>query len=308
MTVVAPIRKSKTNPPPFQDYYIYALMVFLGFLASDLATTYVRDTMLPTKAAAPSRAASKYQGSEQKSRQSYTVITKRNFFSSDGVIPEPLKAKDGGPEFPSGEAQPTSLPIKLVGTIVHVNAKNSVASILLNGSSKVLAYKVSDKIESMAKVESIERKKVIFLNLNNNRREYVEIKDDIKISFGPKDAKSSTTSNKDVSRDGNQFQVKKASLQKYISDLPNLLNQASGMFNFVNGRPEGYKILDVDPNSVIAELGILPNDVIREVNGQLLDSPARAMELFNELKSSQSVEITINRNGSNETLNYNIGN
>ena len=42
--------------------------------------------------------------------------------------------------------------------------------------------------------------------------------------------------------------------------------------------------------------------VIAEVNGEKIDSPAKAMELYSALKTSNDIKITVERNGKQEEI------
>ena len=74
----------------------------------------------------------------------------------------------------------------------------------------------------------------------------------------------------------------------------------------VNGKVDGFRILNLAPGSIYDKLGLKRNDVIKGVNGEPVDSPAKAVQLYNDLKTSSSISITIDRNGRPETLNYSI--
>lgn len=294
------IRKPKITPPKFEWTYIYILMVFLGLLTSDVLTTSVRDYMLPTKA--PQVVQSNvYRPQEMPMRTEYNVITQRNIFNSDGVIPEPLKGEDKPLE--DLPAELSKLPLSLVGTIVHVDPNKSIASIELKGRNKIDHFIIDDEIEGMAKITKVERRKVFFRNLSNNRNEYIEIKEENKVSFG---TKAGTTASGPIQQNGNEFSVDGSFVQKKLLDLPDLLQTASGQFSFTNGRIDGYRILDVEPDSLFTQFGIRPGDLIKTVNGQPLDSPAKAMELFNDLKNSPQIKMSINRGGRDEEFTYNI--
>ena len=48
-------------------------------------------------------------------------------------------------------------------------------------------------------------------------------------------------------------------------------------------------------------------DVIKSVNNEPVNSPTKAMELYNALKSEGKIRLSVERNGREETFNYNIG-
>jgi len=87
----------------------------------------------------------------------YNAITDRDIFNEDQKIPPALASgKDDNLDRP---AVPSQLPIQLLGTIVHVDPKKSIATVNLTSKSMSSSYKVGEDIEGMAKVTKIERKK-----------------------------------------------------------------------------------------------------------------------------------------------------
>jgi general secretion pathway protein C len=47
-------------------------------------------------------------------------------------------------------------------------------------------------------------------------------------------------------------------------------------------------------------------DVLKTVDGTLVDSPAKAMELYQNLKNNPKIVLQVERNGKTETMTYNI--
>ena len=58
--------------------------------------------------------------------------------------------------------------------------------------------------------------------------------------------------------------------------------------------------------SIFEKLGLKRLDIIKEVNGEPIDSPAKAMELYNALKNTTRIDLGIERNGRLENFNYQI--
>jgi general secretion pathway protein C len=73
-----------------------------------------------------------------------------------------------------------------------------------------------------------------------------------------------------------------------------------------NGKIDGFRILDVVDGSLFTKLGIKNGDIIKSVDGDPVDSPAKAMDLYNSLRNKQQVQISMDRNGSPTTMTYNI--
>ena len=148
---------------PFQRLYPYLLAVFIGYMGADLFVISLRPKMLPEEAP-PARPTSR-QTHRPTSLVDYRVITKRNLFNEDGVIPPALarEGEDDVDESPTGSATLTSLPLELKGTIVHRNPKKSVATIISKnrGNANVTSFRVKDQIKGMAQIFSIQRRKVV---------------------------------------------------------------------------------------------------------------------------------------------------
>lgn len=308
----SPIEKT-TNPniprPPFENMYAYALVAMLAFFTADAVVTYSRSQMLPSQTSRTRP--QKPQKITRKTKSDYVAITDRNIFNADGEIPPALADPESGnaPGFDDNTPPVLSqLPLTLIGTIVHVDQSKSVATVQNKSNQKIQSYKISREIEGIAKITAIERKKLIFRNLSNNRKEYIEIKDDLKVNFGLKEKTASNDSN-GIKQSGNNFSLKRELVDKATSNLPELLQQARAVPNIIpnsGGRVEGFRILDMEEGSLFESLGLQVQDVIKGVNGEPVDSPAKAMELYNALKTSNRIDIEIERNGRSEQFNYTI--
>lgn len=289
--------------PPFEAYYIYVLALLVGYWISDLTIVSLRPSMLPTKAppALPSR------GQQQRiaARNEYSAVTDRNIFSADGIIPPPLSAGDSGGQSEDMAPVPSQLPLTLAGTIVHADPRKSIATVVLKNKNINKAYRVNDEIENMAKVTKVERTRLTFRNLNNSRLEYIEIISEGKINFGMNNAPKAEIE----ARGDFDYAVKRDDIKKYTADLSGILNQARMIPNVMpgtGGQVQGFKFVSIQPGSVYEKLGFKVDDVIKAVNGEPVNSPTKAMELYQTLKSDSKIELTIERNGKDENFNYTV--
>lgn len=291
--------------PIFEKYLPALLFVVAGYFIADLAILTYRDKMLPTQPP-PTRPKS-FDQQSLTSRGAYNTIISRNIFSSDGVIPDPLFS-----EAAPGSAKETpvqsSLPITLKGTIVHSNPQKSIASVESKG--KVAAYAVGYDMDKLATLISVERGKIIFRNLNNNRLEFVDMKIEGKaISF---DAAKPTTANGTVKGDvaqvaPNKFEIKRSDVLKYTNDMASILQQAATIpRRNANGEIDGFKFLSIQPGSIYTQLGFQNGDVLKGVNGEKVDSPAKAMELYQMLKNSPNIKLTVERDGREQEMDYSV--
>lgn len=292
--------------PPFEWLYPYLLALLLGYWLADLGILYMRKQFLSsTPAAIPIKRTPPVL---HPIRRDYNVITDRNIFNADGVIPPPLSSEGQVEEAPTNEPVPSQLPLKLIGTIVHINPAKSVATIQVQNKG-VIPYIPNDDIEGMATLLKIERHVAVFRNLQNNRLEYIEIKiQGLKLSVQDGSAGGASGGGGQPVQQGNNFSLKRSDVNQYMENLPALLQQARAVPNIEpsTGAVDGFRLVDIQPGSIYERLGLRRNDLIKGVNGEPVNDPAKAMELYNRLRSDSNVSINIERNGQPETLNFSI--
>jgi general secretion pathway protein C len=301
-------KKLKKKRPAFEKWLSYLLFVFIGFAVADLLILSYRDLMLPNQTP-PSRP-KKALNENMVSRGAYNTIISRNIFSADGVIPDALIPKGQDPNKMDDVAPVLSqLPLTLVGTLVHSNPEKSIAAIEIRGKNQTLSYTPKRNIENLATLLKVERQRIVFRNLNSNVLEFIEMKPfgNQKVAFGATTTGPVAGGSGDVKSLGdNKFTIKRADLQKHLNDLSSILMQARAVpaRDTVTGEVIGYRIVDFQPNSIFSQLGIQRMDLIKGVNGESVDTPQKAMELFNMFKSSNKIEMKVDRGGRTETLEY----
>ncbi len=261
--------------------------------------------MLPTE---PPPAMSRSGTQENlQNRGTYQVITTRNIFASDGIIPDAMKGVGEQPISPDADPVPSNLPLTLKGTIVHTNPAKSIATIEVKSKSLTNAYPVGVNIENLATLERVERRKIIIRNLNNRLLEFIEMKDASKISFGltAQAAKGVTGDVMEVAP--NKFEIKRTDITKYTNDMAAVLQQASMVpRKGANGEIECFKFLSIQPGSIYTQLKFQNGDCISGVNGEKIDSPAKAMEMYNALKNSANLKLQLERDGRPLEYDYTI--
>ena len=297
-------KKGSKNRPPLEAFYVYFLALFAGFMIADLGILYVRPAMLPTQV--PPMKPTHAIRQQFTSIDQYNRIRDRNIFNQDGKIPQPFTS-DGSTQPVDTVPVASQLPLKLEGTLVHANPKKSVATITPKSKGKAESFMVDAEIENMARITKIERRKVIIRNLNNQRLEFIEIPQSSALTFGVKDP---ITTGEEVQKKGEfEFTMRRADINKYTADLGSVLQQARMVPNIVpgtGGRVEGFRFVAIQPGSIYEKLGFKPDDVIKSVNGEPVDSPARAMELYNALSKENRINLTVNRGGRDESFKYEI--
>jgi general secretion pathway protein C len=72
------------------------------------------------------------------------------------------------------------------------------------------------------------------------------------------------------------------------------------------GEIEGFRFVNIQQDSIYTQLGFQVGDVLKNVNGESIDSPAKALELYNALKGSQDIKLNVERNGVSQDMEYQI--
>ncbi|MDA8272625.1 MAG: hypothetical protein M0Z72_02660 [Deltaproteobacteria bacterium] len=102
----------------------------------------------------------------------------------------------------------------------------------------------------------------------------------------------------------NSYIIRKSGIKRL--NLSVVYTQMHAVPDIVDGKITGYKVLNVVPGSVFWDMGIRRMDVIKDVNGVPLKSPAEAIGLLTGLQNENSLSLNIQRGGSRITLNYKI--
>ena len=238
---------------------------------------------------------------QNKRREYYDIIIERNIFdSTDTPVPGGESFTGDGDLGPDSSAVPTTLPVKLIGTMVLNNPSWSLAIITGGGKSKSNIYREADILLSSAVVVKISRNRVVMKN--NGRLEFIEIKDKGLDFMADKD-----TGDIQVNQLGeDKFAISRRELDEAFSDLGNIHTQARVIPNVEDGKTTGFKIFAIQPGSIYKKLGLTNGDIISRVNGVLIDDPTKGLQMFNTLKSEKSIELDIIRDGVKRTLNYSI--
>jgi general secretion pathway protein C len=243
------------------------------------------------------------------------IIIARNYFNS--AMAEPIN-DDSGPDISdegakdllAGEGQPSDLRAALVGTVVASDKKWSMAMITDLTSSETDVYRIHDQLMDEARLVAILSRKVVINR--NGVNEYLELQE----KANPKRPGRRTTSphhrpesslGKGIKKTGkDSWTIDRGEIDKTLSNLNNIAMQARIVPSFKNGQANGFKLFAIRPGSVYSKLGIQNGDIIHKINGFAMNSPDKALEIYQKLKSASSVDIEVTRRGQSKKLSYKI--
>jgi general secretion pathway protein C len=104
--------------------------------------------------------------------------------------------------------------------------------------------------------------------------------------------------------DGQAKRLPRQEVDQQLDNLNQLLTQVNIQPVFQGGQPSGFRLTDIQRGTILDQIGIQDGDTLRFVNGQRIDSVQSAFQLYNILKESTNVEITVIRNTRPVTLRY----
>jgi general secretion pathway protein C len=286
----------------YGTYVRLGAAAFAAYFLADTVSLFT-DSLIPDPPVVPPPPLVKKEES-RKTVDEYASITSRNIFSSKNIIPE-----DGALGL-NEPARKTTLPLNLIGTVVLRDELKSIATIEDKSQNMVFPLRIDDTLDGKIQITKIEHLRVEFINKSSGRKEFIEIVEDLP-TLNMEAARPIKTTSKGSDAginmvDDTHVSLDRGVIDKALVDLPKVLQDARAIPNFDNGMPDGYKIIQIVPDSIFDKFGIKNFDVITGLNGEPINDPGKAMQVLNELRTQSHVELKIKRGGKTMTMNYDI--
>ena len=208
----------------------------------------------------------------------------------------------------------TSLPIRLVNTIVLQDSIKSIAAVQVRGSADNLTVREGDPVDNVAEIAKIERMRILIKNLESGECEFAENEDKVREQMTSKrfnilnpQAGKKLMANKatdGIRNVGNHFFIKKALREEAMKDMNNILTQARALQIRNADGSYAFKMTEIIPGSVYSKLNIQDGDVISGINGKRIENINELMNMFGRIKDIDNMSITLTREGQEQTLEY----
>jgi type II secretion system protein C len=251
----------------------------------------------------------------------FSAIGQFNIFNAvERLDGEKVKQKKGKeikkPKFCFSADKKSSLPIKLVNTIVLQDSNKSVASILIRNNREPENFRENETIKGLAKIGKINRLSVVFKNLNNEDCEFIEnIDENLERNFAkknlqilqPKEGKKlidSLNLDKGITNVGNSFKIKNSIREEMLGDISNVLTQARAIQIKNPNGTLSFKMTEIVPGSIYSKLNIKDGDILTKIDGKEIQNLNEVMNLFGRIKDIENLSITVKREGEEETQEY----
>lgn len=206
------------------------------------------------------------------------------------------------------DAPETRLRLDLKGVFASTNAREALA-IISTSKGKDKTYHIGDKVTGGAVLHAVYADRVILKR--NGKLETLRLpkaKVDSKAFY-----RSSSTKVKPLNMSKPAIiqsgQMQAQQLRKMrdtlLKDPAKIWQQVRINPVMKNGKIQGYTLAHND-QGLMKALNIRNTDIITGINGQSLSDPATLYGLMNSLSDQQSLELTIVRNGQQQTIQLNF--
>jgi general secretion pathway protein C len=242
------------------------------------------------------------------------IIGRDIFCSSCAPIVPSSATADTGPQ--SNEPQKTTLSLELVSTMVCPSDDTWSMAIIRDLSTQQkdpAMYNKGATIGSTgAKVDRVERKRVYLIN--QGRKEYVELEGVAPAATAAAPPPPSQPAidpamgdiDKGVNCSGNNCNVDRSLVEKLLSNTTMLATAARFVPSIKDGKPNGFKLYAIRPNSIFGKIGLQNGDTIKAINGNDMTTPDAALALYTKLRNASHLSVQVERRGETVTMDYTI--
>jgi len=255
----------------------------------------------------PQASATKHQKREF---SAYQVIINRDLLKANQAKPDKVNE-----QIELEKLKQTQLNLKLCGT-VSGNTEKSRAVIEKTQNKKQALYKEGDSVEN-AVIKKILRNTVV-LNVNG-KDEILVIKEEKSKPAGRSPIVSEDTGEapepepaaeepppEEPPPEGDAVNIDRQKVNGALKNINQLMSQVKVRPHFKDGKPSGLMLSHIQQNSIFMDMGLQSGDVVKGVNGNAIESVDDALKFYENLKSSSAVQLQIERQGEQMSINYQI--
>jgi len=294
----------------FSERYVMALnLLLIAILAYFLALS-VNDIILGRVAGGapehiPSLLGAEPSAPVTRPRGLYDAISRRDIFNLVPVTEAPAEVA-------------TNLHIKLLGTSTLTLSQPFIIVEDDNNHEQSL-YRMGDEIPDAGKLVGVYKDHAIILH--QGRRTKLEMPNDqngtpaeIPRPFGlPGRAfrrnflRGRSSQNGVRQIDPNRYVLDRSTVNNNLNNMASLFTQVRAIPNLgPNGQSNGFKLSEIQPDSIFQQIGLRDGDILTGVGGQSVGDPSKAFQLLTSLRNQNSISLTVMRGGQPVQLQYNI--
>ncbi|MBI1823858.1 MAG: PDZ domain-containing protein [Nitrospirae bacterium] len=286
-------------------------VTIISFLLADVTNLLIGSkleasaSLLPKGVQEMSRPASTLSGTDEA-----TLIVEGNIFNS--------KLRGKKEERVASLAPVISPPInlqarfRLVGTS-EGDPENSFAIIEDLQSKEQIFYHLNDRLIDQVRISQILRNQVRLAYAGGAETLRLQLDEErsavppTSLPAGPASLNNSILEPKGIRQlSSNRWALDRQEVEHNLDNLNQLMTQARVIPNFSDGKPDGFRVFAIVPDSFYEKIGLKNGDVLERVNGVEIKDPESFLKVFQHLKDENNISIDVVRNSQKETMSYEI--
>lgn len=284
--------------------------VLLGaYLAARIVNTVAASAIAPRPALLQQASAAVPQASAVAPHTDLDVDKVAKLF--DVPLPKPVEASaDPAAQQSQQRTGWNPVPVRsplhgtLVGTAIADPPRYSLCQIANPDLNETSVFGIGDRFQG-ARIYAIEKTRVLVDN--NGSNEYIDDSAAGPPNLGVVPMPQAQAANDGVKQlSDNNYVVAKSEINNALTNLSELATKARIVPSFRNGVANGFKLFSIVPDSLYAKIGIQNGDVIRRINGYEMNSPDKALEIYQKLRDASRIEIELERRGETLRKSYSI--
>ena len=284
--------------------FLYSFFVVFAFIIGKTIGLFLTPSVISNKRTSPPRAAVK----KVNIKAEMAAIKTADIFNS--TTSGPKKKTNDEDVICLISNTPSTIPVKLVSTVVLQDSVKSVASVQIRGS-ELLNVREGERISSYAEVGKIGRLNLVIKNLETGICETIESDESKKekprlnvVSQRKGKPLLRRAKNDQIESDGKTFKIKKSLRDEMLKDISKILTQAKAV---QMRNPDGsycFKMTEVEAGSVYSLLDIRDGDTVCKVNGSKITNLNDLVNMFGKIKQIEKFNIGLTRDGQKSDKSY----
>ena len=240
----------------------------------------------------------------------YALIHQRDIFNSA----KPVETTE---QIEAAPVKITDLRLKLWGVALR-GPENSYCIIEEEKLREQGVYKVGAEVPGGAVVKEVEWDRVILTV--GGKDEILELEDGMtggpRMAPAPFGAAAGSRSTAAASASApvtgvevisdTEYVVDRAEVDNALENMSQLFTQIRAVPHFEGGEATGFRLFAIRRGSLFDKIGLKNGDIIRSINGQVMNDPTRALALLEQLREARDLSVAVTRNRKDQTINYTV--
>ncbi len=233
----------------------------------------------------------------------FQVILDRNLFNSlmVGQTSDQINLSSAPVTGKTSTVARSSVDLALIGTIVA--GDQSLALIKIGNKAGV--FRLKAELSPGVAVIEIARHMVV-LRDHGVRRELKLKKRKETVARQVRQGGKAAAGRGVVAQGEDRWKISRTAAENARANLNSLLQTARMIPQVQNGKTIGFKLVELERGSLLEQIGLKVGDLVVEINQVELNSPEKALQVFQQVREAKNISLGLVRGGQRKTFEYNL--